>query len=119
MTRSHGLTLVEFWGAWCQPCLSFLPVFEEASELSSKITFATVDTQAEVTLASDLGISGVPVVRGYCNGIQVLDHSGPMTLDMINSVVVQLQGIDADDLVERALARQPLPVIKPQLSTPG
>lgn len=114
MTRRDGLTLVEFWGAWCQPCVAFLPVFEEASEHYPDVTFATVDTQAEVTLAADLGISGVPVVRGYRDGLQVMDHAGPMSPDMIRSVVDQMREIDGEELVRRAVAREPLPAIKPQ-----
>lgn len=70
------------------------------------------DTQAEVTLATELGISGVPTVRAYRDGVQLMDHSGPMTLAMITSVVSQLEDLDVDDVIERALAREPLPAIR-------
>jgi thioredoxin 1 len=112
MMRSDGITLVEFWGARCKPCLTFLPVFEAASNDHPDVTFATVDTQAEVTLATELGISGVPTVRAYRDGVQLMDHSGPMTLAMITSVVSQLEDLDVDDVIERALAREPLPAIR-------
>lgn len=113
MLREDGITLVEFWGAWCAPCLTFLPVFEAASEEHPDVRFATVDTQAEVTLASDLGISGVPVVRAYRDGVQVMDWSGPMTPEMIRSAVDQIQDLDMDDVIGRAVARELLPSIIP------
>lgn len=113
MLRADGITLVEFWGAWCAPCLTFLPVFEAASDEHPHITFATVDTQAEVTLAAELGISGVPVVRAYRDGIQLMDHAGPMTIGMIASVIKQIEELDMDEVVARAVAREPLPQVRP------
>jgi len=113
MLRSDGITLVEFWGAWCAPCLTFLPVFEAASEEHPDVTFATVDTQAEVTLAAELGISGVPTIRAYRDGVQLMDHAGPMTPDMIASVIGQLRELDMTEVLELAVARKPLPSIRP------
>ncbi len=111
--REEGTTLVEFWGAWCTPCLTFLPIFEAASEDHPGVRFATVDTQAEVTLAAELGISGVPTVRAYRDGVQVMDFSGPMTPDMIRSAIDQIGALDMDDVIQRAIAREPLPAIVP------
>lgn len=113
MLRSDGMTLVEFWGAWCAPCVAFLPVFEAASEEHPDVAFATVDTQAEVTLAAELGISGVPTVRAYRDGVQLMDYAGPMTPDMIASVITQVRELDMEAVIEKAIARDPLPSIRP------
>jgi len=113
MLRDDGITLVEFWGSWCTPCLTFMPVFEAASDEHPDVRFATLDTQAEVTLAAELGVSGVPTVRGYRDGVQLMDFSGPMTLEMIRSVIDQLKRLDMDEIIELAIAREPLPNIRP------
>lgn len=113
MVRADGITLVEFWGAWCKPCLTFLPVFEAASNDHPDVTFATVDTQSEVTLAAELGISGVPTVRAYRDGVPLMDYSGPMTTGMIESVLAQVRDLDMDEVISMALAREPLPEIRP------
>ncbi|MBI1349500.1 MAG: thiol reductase thioredoxin [Actinomycetales bacterium] len=113
MLRDEGITLVEFWGSWCKPCLTFMPVFEAAAEEHADVRFATLDTQAEVTLAAELGVSGVPTVRAYRDGVQLMDFSGPMTMEMIRSVVEQVRALDMDDVIERAVAREPLPAIRP------
>lgn len=115
MMRSEGITLVEFWGAWCKPCLTFLPVFEAASDEHAGVVFATVDTQAEVTLAAELGVSGVPTVRAYRDGVQLMDFSGPMTVAMLDSVIEQIAALDMDDVIACAIAREPLPVIVPKV----
>ena len=113
--REEGITLVEFWGAWCKPCLTFKPVFEAASESHPQVQFATVDTQAEVTLAAELGVSGLPTIRAYRDGVQLMDHSGVLTMAMMAQVIEALEALDMDDVIERAINREPLPVIVPTL----
>ena len=34
---AEGITLVDWWAAWCGPCRMFAPVFEQASEQRMKM----------------------------------------------------------------------------------
>ena len=38
----EGITLVDWWAAWCGPCRMFGPVFESASEQHEDITFGKI-----------------------------------------------------------------------------
>jgi thioredoxin 1 len=76
--QREGIVLVDFWAAWCGPCRMFAPVFEAASESHDDIVFANVDTEAEQELASAAGISSIPTLMAFRDG--VLIHSQPGAL---------------------------------------
>lgn len=113
MMREPGITIVEFWGPWCAPCVAYLPIFEQAADDHPDARFATVDTQAEPTLAAELGVSGVPAIRAYRDGIELMNVAGTLTSGQLGAVIEALNALDMDDVVERAIAREPLPVITP------
>ena len=113
MMREPGVTIVEFWGPKCAPCVAYRPIFERAAQEHSGARFATVDTQAELTLAAELGVSGVPTIRAYRDGIEVMNVAGTLTSEQLGGVIDAVNALDMDDLVERAVTRQPLPTIVP------
>mgnify|MGYP006194419173 CR=1 FL=1 len=69
--KEEGITFVDFWAEWCGPCRMFGPIFEEASTENPEIRFGKVDTEAEQALAGALGISSIPTLMIFRDGILV------------------------------------------------
>ena len=67
----NEIVLVDFWAAWCGPCRMFAPVFEAAAEENPDITFGKVDTEAEQALAGAAGITSIPTLMAFRDGILV------------------------------------------------
>jgi thioredoxin 1 len=101
----EGITLVDWWAAWCGPCRMFAPVFEAASEKHPDITFAKIDTEAEQELAAGGGIRSIPTLMAFRDGVLVFAQPGALPSEALEMVIQAVRDIDMDD-VRRQLAEQ-------------
>jgi len=83
--------LVDFWAAWCGPCLMLGPIMEElASEYKDQAVVAKVNVDKNPQLASQFGISSIPAVKIFKNGKEVFAavgaHPKPFWVNAIRNV---------------------------------
>ncbi len=66
---SDGITLVDFWAAWCGPCQMFGPIFESVSETVKDVNFVKfeIDDVNRKTPAK-FGIRSIPSILAFVNG---------------------------------------------------
>ena len=103
--ESDGIVLVDFWAEWCGPCRQFGPVFEEASENHNDITFAKVDTEAEQMLSGSLGISSIPTLMAFRDGICLYAQPGALPAPALDQLIEAVRGADMEE-VRAELERQ-------------
>ena len=95
---SDGIVLVDFWAAWCGPCVRFAPTFEQASETHPDIVFGKVDTEAEQELAGAAGIRSIPTLMAFRDGILVFSQPGALPPSALEQVITGVRGLDMDDV---------------------
>ena len=100
----QGIVLVDLWAAWCGPCRMFGPVFEAVSEQNPDVVFAKVDTEAEQELSGRLGITSIPTLMIFRDGILVFAQPGALPRKPLEQLVAQVRDLDMDD-VRRQIAQ--------------
>lgn len=101
----NDVVLVDFWAAWCGPCRMFAPVFEQASEQHPDVVFGKVDTEAEQVLAAQAGITSIPTLMAFREGVMVYNEPGALPAPALEQIIAAVQGLDMDH-VRRQLDAQ-------------
>ncbi len=58
-----GYTLVDFWAAWCGPCLSLAPLIDEiADDMQGKLKVCKLDVDKNSQTAARFGVRGIPYI---------------------------------------------------------
>ena len=95
--RDNDIVLVDFWADWCAPCRMFAPVFEQASTSHPDVVFAKVDTEAEQELAAQAGITSIPTLMAFREGVLVFSQPGALRASGLEQVIGAVRDLDMDD----------------------
>ena len=93
-----GTVFVDFWAAWCGPCLQFAPNYEAAAEANPDMTFAKVDTEAQQQLAAAMNITSIPTIMAFKDGIGVFAQAGALPRPMLDELISQVKALDMEQV---------------------
>jgi thioredoxin 1 len=100
-----GITFVDFWAEWCGPCRMFGPIFEKAAEENLDIRFGKVDTEAQQQLAGMAGITSIPTLMIFRDGILLFNQPGALPAPALNELIGKVKELNMDD-VRAEIAKQ-------------
>ncbi|PKQ14667.1 MAG: thioredoxin [Actinobacteria bacterium HGW-Actinobacteria-8] len=98
VVSKDGIVLVDFWAEWCGPCKNFAPIFEASSEKKSEIVHAKVDTEAQQELGMKFGVTAIPTLMAFRDGIMVFNQAGALPAPALQQLVEAVEGLDMEDV---------------------
>jgi thioredoxin 1 len=96
--EQNDIVLLDFWAAWCGPCRMFAPVFEAATEQTSDLLCGKVNTEAEQELAAAGGITSIPTLMAFRDGVLVFFQPGALGARDLETLIGQIRAIDPAEL---------------------
>ncbi len=103
--KDNDIVLIDFWASWCGPCRKFAPVFEKAAAAHPDIVFGKVDTEAEQTLAGAAGISSIPTLMAFREGVLVFSQPGALPAPALEQVIDAVKDLDMAEVHAKVAAR--------------
>ena len=70
-TIREGVTLVDFWAAWCGPCRMLAPTLDEIASLyEGRVKVCKVNVDENQELATQYGVRSIPTIVFFKDGAQ-------------------------------------------------
>jgi thioredoxin 1 len=86
LTTAEKPVLADFWAEWCGPCRMMTPVLKQlAQEWKDRIIVVKVNTEEKQHLAQQYGISAIPAMILFKNGVETHRVSGAMPLAQLKA----------------------------------
>jgi len=96
--KKDGVVLVDFWAEWCHPCKMFGPIFEASSDANTGVIHGKVDTEAEPGLGASLGVTAIPTLMAFRDGVLVFRQAGALPAPALKQVIDEVNKLDMDEV---------------------
>jgi thioredoxin 1 len=106
LVTQSPIVFVDFWAEWCGPCKMFGPVFEAASEKHPDVVFAKVDTEAERSLAGAAGITSIPTLMAFRDGILLFRQPGALPAPSLEELIGSIKAVDMEEIRKEVAAQE-------------
>lgn len=84
---AKGITVVDFWAAWCGPCRMMAPVVDELAEEMVDVKFGKVNVDEEPELSDLYNIEVIPTLTVIKDGQVLISSTGVITKASLKAMI--------------------------------
>lgn len=92
--------IIDFWAPWCEPCVTFTPVFEAAAEKNPDITFGMVNTEADPEIAEYFEVTKIPGILIIREQAGIHAQQGEIGADALDALMTWARDFDMTQVRE-------------------
>ena len=74
--KSDRPVLVDFWAAWCGPCMALAPTIDEIADEQDKVKVGKVNVDEQQELARQYRVMSIPTLMVFRDGELVAREAG-------------------------------------------
>jgi len=94
LVRRPGVVLVSWWSPQSPAAVAFAAEYANAAAITQDATFAAIDVGEHAALARTYGVSDVPTMMAFRDGVLVYRQSGFLPSAAVRQIVQATQAAD-------------------------
>ena len=92
ISKTKGISVVDFYATWCGPCMMLAPVLEEISNSRTGYNIMKIDVDSNPDTANALNVDTIPTILIYKDG-KLLDRKiGYMSKNELLTLIEKYNG---------------------------
>lgn len=96
--ETNDIVVLDFWAAWCGPCSSYTPIFEEVSHQFEDVVFGKVNTETEQEIAAHFSVRSIPTTIIIRQGYEIHTQGGLINRETLTDLVEKTKALNMDEL---------------------
>jgi thioredoxin 1 len=87
---SEGISMIDFFAVWCNPCKAMSPIVESLSEEIPNVKIGKLDVDDNPGISSKFGIRSIPTIIFFKDGEVVNRKVGMSSKEELRSIIESL-----------------------------
>ena len=96
--ENNDFVVVDFWAPWCEPCMTFTPVFKAAAEQNPDILFGMVNTESDPEIGEYFEVEKIPGILVIREQAGIHAQAGEIGAPALDKIIEWARGFNMSEV---------------------